>query len=307
MTEASPPDDPPIPYLTRVRDYYFALGFPEPYRFAELPEVPFTPLPTPLSACRVALVTTAAPHRPELGDQGPGARYNAAAKFYEVYGLPSAGEPDMGISHIAYDRKHNPATDPACWFPLRELKLAAAAGVVGGIADRFYGLPTNRSLRTTTDRDLPRLLDLLRADRADLALLVANCPVCHQSVALAAGHLEANGVPSVVIGAARDIVEHVGVPRFLFSDFPLGSACGRPHDQPSQQLIVRLALRLLAEATAPRTTWQVPLAWSDDPSWKRDYCNAALMTPEQIAAARAEFDRERAVAAGLRALPRRLG
>jgi len=40
--------------------------------------------------------------------------------------------------------------------------------------------------------------------------------VCHQTVSLVARHLETNGIPTVVLGCAKDIVEHCGVPRFLF-------------------------------------------------------------------------------------------
>ena len=54
-------------------------------------QVPFAPLGKPLSEARVALLTTAAPYRPELGDQGAGAAYNAAAKFYAVYSGDTAG------------------------------------------------------------------------------------------------------------------------------------------------------------------------------------------------------------------------
>jgi hypothetical protein len=48
----------------------------------------------------------------------------------------------------------------------------------------------------------------------------------YQTVSLAARHLEENGIATVVMGCAKDIVEFVGVPRFLFSDFPLGNATG---------------------------------------------------------------------------------
>ena len=54
--------------------------------------------------------------------------------------------------------------------------------------------------------------------------------MCHQTVSLAARHLEENGIATVVMGCAKDIVEYCGVPRFLFSDFPLGNAAGRPTD-----------------------------------------------------------------------------
>jgi glutaredoxin len=104
-------------------------------------------------------------------------------------------------------------------------------------------------------------------------------------VSLVARHLEANGIPTVIIGSAKDIVEHVGVPRYLFSDFPLGNPCGRPHDRGMQREILTMALGLLESARYPRTTVQTPFVWSDDPSWRTDYLNLAH---------RAELDANRA-------------
>ena len=84
--------DAPILYLQRIRTYYAALGYGAPYEWAHYDHVPFQPLRKPPSACRVAIVTTAAPHQPDKGDQGPGAPYNAAAKFYtRLFGRRRAG------------------------------------------------------------------------------------------------------------------------------------------------------------------------------------------------------------------------
>jgi hypothetical protein len=115
-------------------------------------------------------------------------------------------------------------------------------------------------------------------------------------VSLVARHLEEHGLPTVIMGAAKDIVEHCGVPRFLFSDVPLGNAAGRPFDVPSQALTLELALRVLESAPAARTTVQSPLRWADDPAWKLDFLNLDRMTPEQSAAARREFDEQKAIA-----------
>jgi hypothetical protein len=114
-------------------------------------------------------------------------------------------------------------------------------------------------------------------------------------VSLAARHLEANGIPTVIMGAAKDIVEYCGVPRFLFSDFPLGNSAGRPFDVDSQVLTLELALRVLESAPAARTTVQSPLRWRDDASWKLDYNNLAKLTPEELAERRQEFDVVKAV------------
>ena len=169
----APEHDQPIPYRQRIRDYYQTLGYGAPYRWAHYAEVPFTPLTKPLAATRVALITTAAPYQPDKGDQGPGAAYNAAAKFYQVYSGATATDHDLRISHIGYDRGHTTAEDVNSWFPLPALRRAAAAGRIGGLTERFHGAPTNRSHHTTLEVDCPELLARVRADGAEAAILVA--------------------------------------------------------------------------------------------------------------------------------------
>jgi len=167
----APEHDAPIPYLQRTRDYYLALGYGA-YRWAHFNDVPFTPLDKPLEKSRVALITTAAPYQPGVGDQGPGAKYNAAAKFYKVYSDSTDTIPDLRISHVGYDRKHTTAEDPNTWLPLARLHEAVKAGRIGELTPRFYGSPTNRSHRVTMETDAPELLRRCRDDGADVALLV---------------------------------------------------------------------------------------------------------------------------------------
>ena len=151
-------EDAPITYMQRTRDYYLALGYDNPYRWAQYAEVPFAPLKVALSKARIGLVTTAAPFQPDKGDQGPGAPYNSAAKFYRVYSSDTRAPADLRISHIGYDRIHTTATDPRCWFPLDAMKAAAARGRIGAIGPRFHGLPTNRSQATTIEVDAPEIV-----------------------------------------------------------------------------------------------------------------------------------------------------
>jgi D-proline reductase (dithiol) PrdB len=305
MTKDHPPgfasdDDVPIPYMARTRDYYLAIGYDTPYRWAHHNDAPFQKLRTPLAQSRVALITTAAPFDPARGDQGPGASYNGGAKFYQVYDGDTAQDHDLRISHIAYDRVHTTADDSNSWFPLPALRQLAAEGRIGDVAPRFFGAPTNRSHRVTTETDAPEILARCRADSVDAAVLVPNCPVCHQTIALTARHLEANGISTVVMGCAKDIVEHAAVPRFLFSDFPLGNSAGKPHDPASQAATLHLALLVLESAVGPQTTVQSPQRWRGDASWKRDYNNVALLSTEELARRRAEFDAQKAAARGLR-------
>ncbi len=115
-------------------------------------------------------------------------------------------------------------------------------------------------------------------------------------MSLVARHLEANGIATVIMGCAKDIVEHCGVPRYLFSDFPLGNSAGKPFDVESQRATLELALKVFESAPAPRTTVQNPLRWSDDPSWKRDFSNVETIPPEEIARRRQAFDEQKVIA-----------
>jgi hypothetical protein len=296
----APDHDAPIPYMQRTREYYQAIGYTTPYRWAHYVDAPFQPLQKPLAQSRVTIITTAAPFDPAKGDQGPGAKYNGAAKFFQVYNGDTAKPHDLRISHIAYDRTHTSAEDSGTWFPLPQLLRLASAGRIGAVAPRFFGAPTNRSHRITMETDAPEILARSVADNVDAAVLVPNCPVCHQTVALVARHLEAGGIPTVVMGSAKDIVEHAAVPRFLFSDFPLGNSAGKPHDISSQTLTLELALRLLESAAGAQTTLQSPLRWSANPSWKLDYNNIAQMSPEDLGRRRREFDAQKEIARGNR-------
>ena len=105
--------------------------------------------------------------------------------------------------------------------------------------------------------------------------------MCHQTVSLVARHLEAHGIPTVVLGSARDIVEQCGVPRFVFTDFPLGNPCGKPGDTNMQRTIVGMALDLLETARYPLTTLQTPFRWDETGEWRETY----MELPEETQAA----------------------
>lgn len=160
-----------IRYMERTRTYYATLGYP-PYEWAHFEQVPFTPVEKPVAESRLALVTTAAPHQPELGDQGPGAAYNAAAKFFTVYTAPLNPVPDLRISHLGYDRKYTTAEDPNTWLPVPALEAAVHDGQIGSLATELIGVPTNRSQRVTSEQDAPAALEHCRRLGADVALLV---------------------------------------------------------------------------------------------------------------------------------------
>ncbi|MFT4583683.1 MAG: D-proline reductase (dithiol) PrdB [Gammaproteobacteria bacterium] len=117
-------------------------------------------------------------------------------------------------------------------------------------------------------------------------------------MSLVARTLEENGIATVIIGSAKDIVEHCGVARYLFTDFPLGNPCGRPEDLESQELIMTAALTMLDDTTVPGTTIQTPLTWDESEKWKTDFMHVGADNRAKLLAA---GDRRRAEQAAVRA------
>jgi len=100
-------------------------------------------------------------------------------------------------------------------------------------------------------------------------------------VSLLARHLEENGIITLVIGSAIDIVEHCGVPRYLHNDFPLGNPCGIPYDEAMQAEIIRRGLNLLETANQARATERTSFAWKDD-NWREDYARVDDSNREEL-------------------------
>jgi D-proline reductase (dithiol) PrdB len=296
----APEVDQPVRYIERTRNYYLGLGYETPYVWAHYTDVPFTPLKKPLNQSTLALVTTAVPFDPSKGPQGFGAPYNAGAKFYDPYTHAIDSDADLRIAHVGIDRRNANMEDSNCWFPLGAAKRSVASKRIQSLSKHFYGLPTNRSQRHTLEIDAPQILSMMLADKVDVAVLIPNCPICHQSQSLLARYLEDAGIPTVVMGAAKDIVEYCGVPRLLFSDLPLGNAAALPNHPASQDANFELALRVLESAPAARTTVQSPLVWSKDPSWKLDYSNLEKLSSEEISRLREEAEAARITARELR-------
>jgi hypothetical protein len=62
--------------------------------------------------------------------------------------------------------------DPETYLPLARLAEHAAAGRIGSLNPRFYGVPTDYSQRLTLEQDAPQIEAWMREDGVDIALLV---------------------------------------------------------------------------------------------------------------------------------------
>jgi D-proline reductase (dithiol) PrdB len=262
--------DAAVPYMERTRRYYRALGYSNDYSWATFDDVPFTPPAKPLAKLRVALITTASP-----------ADFDGVQRVWS--GAVSPPPEKLFTDNVAWDKESTHTNDRASFLPIEAASELAGEGRFAGLTARFHGVPTEYSQRKTKMEDAPEILARVREDGADAAILCPLCPVCHQTVSLVARHLEANGIPTVIIGSALDVVEHCGVARFYFTDFPLGNPCGHPWRPDMQRGIVRQALGLFETAKGPRTTVKAPFAWKEDGAvWRLRYGRVDPADREQL-------------------------
>ena len=115
-------------------------------------------------------------------------------------------------------------------------------------------------------------------------------------MSLVSRHLEENGIPTIIIGSALDIVENCGVARYLHTDYPLGNPCGAPGDVFSQLGIVHQAIKLLQEAKRPETTRRSNIGWRGGDDWRDDYSRVDDSNREELRQ-RGERRRQQQIAA----------
>jgi hypothetical protein len=158
-----------VRYIDKTREYYKDEGYATPYGWARFDDIPFAPLTRPLAECRVAVITTSemairdAP--PPVADDDP---------MRDPYALPT----DTAIARLysrkaAYDRFATTLDDVDSYLPLTRLRELADAGRIGSLAPRFHMAFSQYSQRKTLTVDAPTILDRLREDRVDVAVLTA--------------------------------------------------------------------------------------------------------------------------------------
>ncbi len=155
-----------VSYIDKSREYYAAHGYDRPYKWAGHNDAPFTPLSKPLSECRVGLVTTAY----FLPD---GFVYRVPADLPRV---PATAPPEkvdtLNTQYLSWAKDETHTDDPNSFVPLERMREQVEAGRIGSLSERIYCLPTQFSHRRTLTQDAPQVLEWMREDDVDLAVMV---------------------------------------------------------------------------------------------------------------------------------------
>lgn len=155
-----------VSYIDKSREFYAANGYEQPYQWAANDESPFTELAKPLSESRVGIVTTSYFLPPDLVIRVPSdmPRVPAAVPIEDVEGL------DNENLFWAKDETHT--EDLGSFLPIAQMQRMVDEGRIGSLSPRFYCLPTQYSHRLTQRKDAPRILEWMREDDVDLAVMV---------------------------------------------------------------------------------------------------------------------------------------
>lgn len=254
-----------IEYMRMTRELYSSLGH-QPYGWliADTPP-PFTKLNKPLSQCRIGMVATSG-------------AYVVGQKAYHykddtsIRAIPKTTPTDkIHFAHITENYLPDPRRDPNCVFPIDALRTLEKEGFIGSLADELYscmgGVYSQRRVR---EELIPTLSECFARQKVDAVLLVPMCPVCHQTVCLIARHLEAEGIPTMCMASALDIVRAGRPPRISFVDHPLGHTVGKPFDREGQLDIVRRGLSGIAGMTRAEQVEHLPSRWAETEDWKAE-------------------------------------
>ena len=156
-----------VSYIDKSRDYYAAQGYECPYRWAHNDESPFAPLAKPLSESRLGIVTTALdgsiPDDVDADTLPLGSTYAAT-----LDPIPER----LYTRSLSWAKESTHTDDLDSYFPIHRLQELVAAGGLGSISPRFYGVPTEYGQRISREVDAPQLLELMNQDEVDVALLV---------------------------------------------------------------------------------------------------------------------------------------
>lgn len=177
--------------------------------------------------------------------------------------IPACSDPaDIAISHTHYD--HSEADhDINCMFPITRLWELKEQGVIGDVAENFYGLngfiPNPARLISET---APQILSQLKKDSAEVVLLTPDSANGHRAVGLLQDAFEKAGIVTISITLKPEVTLFMNIPRAAYIRYPYGYSAGPAFQPDLQREIIRETLLLIDQISKPGTVVKLPYRWS---------------------------------------------
>lgn len=223
--------------------------------------IPWAHLQKPLSQSRLVLISTGGVYLSNQFHEPFSPHPHGDPSFRE---FPAAVElEDVLIAHPHYETAHAEA-DPNVVFPVDRLRELERAGFLGKLAPFHYSFMGHitRPLPLLSEY-LPNLVERVRRAGADIALIGAVSPVCHQTAGLIARALESAGIPTLAVGVEPALWEKVRPPRAVWSRHPYGAPFGQPGNKGKQTELLKLALEAMDTMSSRGSVWEIPLGWRE--------------------------------------------
>jgi len=158
-----------IAYVERLNEKYQGAGFP-PYRWSTFDSSPWTPFTKPLAESCLALISSAGIYREDQEPFDPWAVNDLS--FRQI--PKDTPLQKLKLHHNYFDHR-DARKDLNCVFPIERLQDLERSGTIGGIAPVTITLGMGRLYKRTElqKETVPKILEVLKGQRADAALLVA--------------------------------------------------------------------------------------------------------------------------------------
>lgn len=170
---------------------------------------------------------------------------------YTIHLVPSnASFEEIGFSCLDLDPQEL-KVDPQIVLPLHHLHDFVVQGKIGALLPMLVSHCNFQPHAIRVVKELvPAVLSMAEELNAQAALLLPTGLLCNQTAGLIARALEVNGIASVVVSNASEIIKRIAPPRALVTEFPPNMVMGEVNDIEGQQRVLMTALSLL-EKEAP--------------------------------------------------------
>lgn len=222
--------------------------------------IPWTPWNVPTTQAKVALVSTGGVYlKHGLNKPFDTTDPHGDPTFRELPYVVAAA--DLAIADGPYEQEHAHA-DMNVIFPLERLHELAEAGYVGAVAPFAYSFFGH----VTRPVDLlsnyaPSVAYRMKRMGAEVALVVAVGEVGHQSAAMVARAIELAGVPTILLGTNRELLEAGRAPRAVLVRHPVGAPLGNPGNAGKHQYLLRELFEAAWQLEGPGLVIELPFAW----------------------------------------------
>ena len=218
------------------------------YPFVRNRRAPFTPARRALPMLNLALISSAGAYIDGTPAFDTGST-NGDTTFKEI--PIEVEESDLRFAARGYDPSAV-QQDVNSELPVTRLLEFEKNGIIGQLNPVYWSfcgfIP---DAGRVVDELVPNLVERVRRYEVQAALLVPASVLCHQSVGLVARALELEGIPTMTLAVAKEVVESVRPPRVAFYDGEPGTVSGLPNFPEHQRRILDEALRLIEPMDQP--------------------------------------------------------